>query len=452
MSEIVGPYRIIQTPEGFSTPWYIIPFDKSGRCKAPQTRAHLLSAIANGSFSHVFIFSHGWNNDWKAASERYAGFVEGFSKMRAEQGLNMPAGYAPLLIGVFWPSTSLVLPWERGPGFAGAEDSGKPEDQDIFAAADYEALSDIAASLADDALTRFYELANQSELDEKQALELAQLLQPLLADDDEMPGQVGIAAEDLLSTWLDGSPESSTDTGAGDGTSDDFGTATPVSGGPASAGLFSALDPRHAIRMTTVWRMKDRAGTVGASGLGPLLREALEVSSASFHLVGHSYGGKVVLSSIAIGELPRPVDSLLLLQPAVSGRCFAENADGEGNPGGYRPVLGRVKQPILTTYSRHDFPLTKTFHLAVRRKSDLGEQRIAGGPPSRFAALGGYGPAKLGSECKDVPIKSPGSAYDELEDPALEVLALNGDDAISGHGDISNPETWWALYEQMRRS
>jgi hypothetical protein len=67
-------------------------------------------------------------------------------------------------------------------------------------------------------------------------------------------------------------------------------------------------------------------------------------------------------------------------------------------PGGYRRALDRVFRPILCTFSQHDAPLHRFFHLILRRDKDLGEMKIAaaGEPPSRFAALGGYGPRGSG--------------------------------------------------------
>jgi pimeloyl-ACP methyl ester carboxylesterase len=171
---------------------------------------------------------------------------------------------------------------------------------------------------------------------------------------------------------------------------------TPDKGEPAAACILDFLDPRNAIRAATVWQMKDRAGTVGALGVGPLLQEILTQSSARIHLMGHSYGGKVVLSALCHSQLKRDVTSVLLLQPAVSYLCFGENIDGKGTDGGYREALTRVERPIFSTFSGRDAPLTKFFHLAVRRDSDLGEQKIAGVPPSKFAALGGSGPGGPG--------------------------------------------------------
>src|SRR5204863_823662 len=122
--------------------------------------------------------------------------------------------------------------------------------------------------------------------------------------------------------------------------------------------------------------------------------EILKAPTARVHLIGHSYACKVVLSALCFQELPRPVTSLLLLQPAISYLCFAAaDATGTGKPGGYHDALDKVEQPILTTYSTHDVALRDLFHLAVRRPFDQGEEHIgADVPPSPYAALGGYGP------------------------------------------------------------
>ena len=52
-------------------------------------------------------------------------------------------------------------------------------------------------------------------------------------------------------------------------------------------------------------------------------------------------------------------------------------------PGGFRDALAMVKQPMLSSFSSHDFALHDTFHLALRRGKDLGEVEIAEAPGQR---------------------------------------------------------------------
>ncbi len=437
-----GPYRTIRLADGQDVPYYIVPFDKRGVCVGPQTRAHLVEAVRAGDYSDIFLFSHGWNNDWQTATARYEEFMQGFMKMRAEHGLAMPAGYRPLLVGLFWPSTALVFgESEAGPDIAAAD----PAAMDAEVAVVLDELAMLSEDLDAAAAARLYELAQREALDAAEAEELAGLLTGLYAGpDDELGGEEQPQADELVAAWAEAQAQAEP---ADLDDFDDFGTVDGGSGeGPQAAfigGLVRKLDPRPAIRLATVYRMKDRAGQVGAHGVGTLLRDLLAAGDARVHLVGHSYGGKVVLSATAIAPLPRPVESMLLLQPAVSHLCFADRVPGTDRPGGYRPVLARVAKPILSTFSRHDFPLTRTFHLAVRRKKDLGEAQIAAAePPSVYAALGGFGPRRCGE--KLINIKPVNDPYDL--DVDAEIYGLNGDAAIGGHGDISNEATWWALY------
>ncbi len=210
------------------------------------------------------------------------------------------------------------------------------------------------------------------------------------------------------------------------------------------------LDPRLAIRGLTVYQMKDRAGKVGAHGVGPLLRELLTGTDARLHGVGHSYGCRVLLSAICFGDRwPRPLHSLLLLQGAISHLCFASNVNGVEHPGGYRPALDRVALPILCTFSQNDAPLHRFFHLILRRGKDLGEIQIAAdaAPPSRFAALGGYGPRDSGETLVDVLDAAAidgGKRYDVTR--LIPVIGIDATQTIGGHSDVNNLSTWWMLY------
>lgn len=431
-----GPYRTLKTVEGEEFPYYIIPFDKDGRCEGPQTREHLINA-AKG-YSDIFLFSHGWNNDWKTATARYESFIKGFQGLRKQHGLPMPADYKPLLVGIFWPSQAMA--WfnsETGPGFAGDD----PEAQDEAAQVLNETLRDVAAALPDERRIRFYELAQSQSLDEAEAMELATMLAAVTSADDEGVRPDAPSALDLLAaaSALE-TPEPDYDTVGVVGAND--------AGLQAAFGLgdiLSKLDPRNIVKPFTVWQMKDRAGKVGAHGVAPLLEALLVKSGARVHLLGHSYGCKVVMTAASMpAPLSRPVESVLLLQPAVSQYAFCPNVPERNVPGGFIKALTRVRRPVVATFSANDSALTKMFHLAVRRSEDLGElQYAAGGSPSLYGALGGFGPQESGAMIE--AIRDPGGNYDLSG--GKRIIGVNGTRTISDHGDISNPSTWWLAYE-----
>lgn len=409
----------------------------------------MLSALGRGGFTDVYLFSHGWNNDFQHALMRYKAFVSTYGALRAERDVSSGRPYRPLLVGIFWPSTALLMPWERAPDFAAA-DAGEGD------AVDFSLVTEVAAQVPPADLDRFYALAERQALAEDEARELILILPAGVtgAGDPDVEGDPGRESEELLVAWAEleaslSDPELPT-------SPEDFGAAGggPL-GAPLAAGSLDRLNPRNLFRGMTVWQMKDRAGIVGAAGVGPAIRGMLGMtvrSETRFHLIGHSYGARVLLTAVGRPEgapQPRPVDSLLLLQPAVNHLCFADRLP-DGRAGGFRGVPSLVKQPILSTFSCHDFPLRQTFHLALRRGTDIGEVEIAADePPSQYAALGGWGPRGFAGSRK-VAIKSPPDEYD-LGEGAPELWAVDGERTISGHGDVVNESTAWALFNLARR-
>ena len=406
---VVGPYRTV----GEATPFYLVQLDKAGGRKSPQTTAHALEALQGGGYDDVFLFSHGWNNDWDQATANYDRFIRGYEAQ--SQGRSTRRA---MLLGIFWPSAVLVLPDERAPRMAGAGEAN-----------DLLADGDLLASLDHEGAARVRELCRSASLDSEAALELAELLGPLYATDNDELGEPAEATdpEGILQVWLAAAGQA----GRGrresfDETNEDWGVEDGPSNAPQPAASMPRLDPRDAIRAATVWVMKDRAGRVGSAGVGPLLSDVLEQSSAQIHLIGHSFGAKVVLTALCSRQASRPVHSVLLLQPAVNHYCFAETVPGTNREGGFRSALARVDQPIMSTYSRHDQPLTRFFHLALRRRADLGEPAIAAWPepPSRFAALGGYGPRGADADTQWVSILEPPEGY--VLDGERKLAAVDG--------------------------
>lgn len=444
----VGPYKMLPLGDGDSIPWYMIPSDKHGRCTSPLTRADLIDQVHTGGFTDIFVFCHGWNNDWLQATSRYEAFFDAYRELREKHALADPqrgAGrkYRPLLVGLSWPSAILVLPDEKSPTIAAFDGAADAFDQVV--ALERDEVNIIAEELDSANVERFYELAQKADsASDADVRELAELLAPLIASADDGE-EVGVPpdAADLAARARESGGIGNYNAGG------EFSTlGGGAAGAIAAAGFWSKA--RDLVRATTVWMMKDRAGRVGARAGGPLLRDLLGASGdARVHLIGHSYGCKALLSAVCIDELPRPVDSVLLLQAAVSAECFAPDIGG-GRPGGYRAALDRVKQPILATHTVHDVALHDVFHLVMRRHDDEGEIAIAAGdgaPPAR-AALGGWGPVGIDSQRLRFTMAAPVSPYDFGDDHA-RVVALLSDDFIKNHGDVVNEGTAWALYSQV---
>ncbi len=439
-------FSFFNAPDGtLSTPLYLIPFDKEGQCIGSQTLEDMQMEGASGKYTDIHIYSHGWNNVFKEAVAHYTEFFSEYFDLRKSANMG-GSSYKPLLVGVIWPSTALVSEDEETPQFAAdvpAEVSAEVMEKEKFA------MTEIAAELPAGKVERFLELAGLDRvLTHDESLEFATILLPVFQREglDREGVPQAVTPEKLVKAWEESAAKPAVQSiGKPRALPDEerFADATIA----RSAGLLDFLNPKEIIRKATVFIMKDRAGTVGARGVGPVLNELLTNTRAQVHLTGHSFGAKVVLSALCSRQYPRKVRSVLLLQPAVNAFCFSPAIqENGGRPGAYRVALDRSERPIFSTFSAQDSPLTKFFHLALRRDGDLGEIRPAAGPPSIFAALGGFGPGGMSDgESKTIAILEKQVKYD-ISDERIRLYALDGSGGkITGHGDVRNHFTAWAM-------
>jgi hypothetical protein len=423
-----GPFKFIQA-FGVQVPYYVIRFDKDGACLSPQAVAHLISAT--GNYSPVLVYSHGWNNDFPTSTALYDRFLAGLSAMAAANP-PLPYSFKPLFIGISWPSTALTFGAENGP--------------DIAAAVAGEEVAALLQALPEGARAEAAAMLGQEGIAIEDARRLAGWVAETLGGEaDTDVGGAALASDDILSGWALGAAD-----GPEQGGFDDFGVGGGQVGDIQAAAWPEFLDPRWVVRLATVLIMKDRAGVVGANGVADLIGRLLDETDARVFLFGHSYGCKVVMTALSVlsaGPPARKVSGVLLLQPAVSRLCFAEDAGG-GTQGGYVRALPLADKPILATYSDQDFPLTKIFHIVARRALDAGELQFAG-EPSRYAALGGYGASgwKPGTGA-DIPLPAVGN-WPAIA-PGVRLISLNGSGQISGHGDVSRAETYWAAFNLLK--
>jgi hypothetical protein len=127
------------------------------------------------------------------------------------------------------------------------------------------------------------------------------------------------------------------------------------------------------------WVMKRRAGEVGErfgrEWAAPLWRSLS--GAPRLHLIGHSFGAKLVTSMVLGGVQPA---SVTLLLAAFSAFAFAPSIPGYGRPGFHYPVLAerRIDGPIVVLRSDHDSALG-TFYRAITGSG--GVDRAGARPP-----------------------------------------------------------------------
>ena len=118
--------------------------------------------------------------------------------------------------------------------------------------------------------------------------------------------------------------------------------------------------------------MKNRAGVVGQKGLGPAIdRLADEFPNLRIHLIGHSFGARVVSFALAGMDksAPSPVKSVTLLQGAYSRFAFGDALPFRAGAGMLAGRLSRIDGPLTVCFSSHDRALaTSTARVGGRRR------------------------------------------------------------------------------------
>lgn len=425
-----------------------LAFDKDGDIDT-QTMDDLIAAIRADGVADLVIFSHGWNNDEAAATSLYARW---FELLGAQVDPDRKIGY----VGLRWPAQL----WrdEPIPNF----DPAPAADHQGAAALDETAQIDAGSPSIDSAqLTDLKEMfpLGSEQLDTIAALLAAPPAQGratelftamrqfssaagVKSDDGEVenpskePGMLDAEQdpEDVFTRFADRLADTGVEFGGG--------------GGQAGLGDFASKllhGAKEALRQLSYWQMKNRAGVVGRNGLGPAIdRLAGEFPSLRIHLVGHSFGGRVVSFALAgmRESAPSPVKSVTLLQGAYSRFAFGHSLPFGGN-GALDGMLVRIDGPLTVCFSSHDRALSLFYPLASAAAGDA----TAGveDPLARFRAMGQLGVFNVESQ----PLGAVGASYpfktaEILNLDASDVVAA-GDSPSGAHSDIFHPQLAWVV-------
>jgi hypothetical protein len=201
---------------------------------------------------------------------------------------------------------------------------------------------------------------------------------------------------------------------------------------------------REALRQFTYFQMKRRGGVVGERGLGPLCADIhAEAPAIRLHLVGHSFGARLVsfsLRGLAHAQ-PSPVKSVLLLQGAFSHFAFAPSLPFQTSRGGaLTGYATRVDGPIVVVHSVHDTAVGVLYPLASMASGD--DAAALDNVLYRWGAMGHDGAQAVGA---DTYVLEQGSHPSTVQSAGF--LNVNADAVIStgrppsgAHSDILHPE------------
>ena len=436
----------MQELSGF--PYIEVQYTKDGAVHDTGEVAALLQLLEGGTVTDLLVIAHGWNNDMDDARSLYRKF---FEHVRAELDAGrVPAaagrGYA--ILGVLWPSKKFAEKDLTPSGAAGVSSA-------VTDAALIEQLDDLKGVFTDPTANEKLEQAKKlvPDLEDKQSAreQFADLLRSVLPDaaandEDASTSLFKLRGDQVMQRLskpvLPARPASD---GGGGGAARLGDPASPAGGAAGVGRFFSGIKSaaRNLMNFATYYQMKERAGTVGREGLSPLLRDIrTRRPDLKLHLIGHSFGGRLVTAAAA-GRDDQPAvkpDTLMLLQAAFSHHGFAQRFDGTRD-GFFRRVVANqmVAGPVVITCTQNDravglaYPLASL--IAGQVAAELGDKN------DLYGGMGRNGAQKT-PEANDGTLLAVGGAY-AFQAGAL--YNLNADQVIHDHSDICNDEVAHAL-------
>jgi hypothetical protein len=198
------------------------------------------------------------------------------------------------------------------------------------------------------------------------------------------------------------------------------------------------------------FELKKRAGVVGAR-LGQLLDTAPGLDAVRIHLVGHSFGARLVTAAAAAMTARAP-QSLTLLQGAFShnsygaGIAYPNHAPVTGD---YRAVITKVKGPIAITHTWNDTAVGLAYPAASRVSqtvaSGFSVSDNFGGAKDIFGGMGSNGARGL------TPAEGTDGAYDGVSPLALPAKQVSNllCDFITEHNDVGRIEAARVVHAAM---
>ncbi|MEM6287909.1 MAG: hypothetical protein AAF845_12190 [Bacteroidota bacterium] len=403
-------------------PFFSLAFDRDANPTDPHEAQALRAHLRSDPPAHLVVVSHGWNNDMADARALYEAL---FRNVRGrDHTLDL------VVAGVFWPSKKMADRDLIPGGAASVGDGSEAALRQALADAEADATPEEAEHLERArVLTRVLE---HEEAQDRFVDHLRTLLPDPEAGADAAPARLrDLSGHELLDLLA---PDDLDDGDA------DMGGAAGI-GNPLGKLRAAA---RNLLNLTTYYRMKRRAGATGKALAGVLDDLAAAAPDVPMHLVGHSFGARLVTSAAAHTEAARPA-SMTLLQAEFSHNAFARNYQGTRD-GDFREVvtLKRVRGPIVVTHTRNDKAVGYAYPLA----SKLAGQAASGlgDADSLYGGLGSNG-AQHTPEAQSGVMVAAGQPYPFRAGTVHNLLA---DAFIADHSDVTGPEVAHALVAAMQ--
>jgi hypothetical protein len=421
-------------------PFFEMEFKKDGTLAATVTSEELLRGILNNDITDVVIISHGWNNDMKEAlcmyDKIFSHVAEAFKEKNISRGK-----YA--VLGIYWPSKKFADNELIPGGAAGTGNDGEwnylSDLKDFFDADDANGQLDTLISL----LQR--DADSPGMPDDQISNALDNLLSPLLDQEanellkDDGTAMTNYTIKDIVMA-LENTDNEKVPSGELGGAAQ-IGFTQPLMDTGGAMGLSSFFGGakegvRNMFNLLTYYQMKNRAGIVGSTGLNGILKEIqAKKQSVRLHLIGHSFGARLVTSAVAGQDKgsSHTINSLILLQAAFSHFAFAKGYQGNKD-GIFRRIVenGNIKGPIVISHTRNDNAVGIAYALASRVARQAGA--ALGDENDFYGGLGSNGAQKTPEAINTFALEDD-MTYSFGDN---KIYNLRADNTIGGHSLITN--------------
>jgi hypothetical protein len=435
-------------------PVFEVEFDKDGKLFDSKQLAALAQHVAKTDVTDLILFAHGWNNDMADArrlSSHVFQNVGGLLQSGAPAALGTRRFAGVVLL---WPSKKFtdkdLIPGGGAAALGGQELAAIRARLKDFAREPVRLGKTAPASAATvKKVDRAAALLPKLATDPKAQVQFVGIIRSLLSDkaahpEDGSKDFFKLKESQLLEKLRQPVPVQPSRPGGGGAAVIGSSTAGSAPGG--AAGLSDVGDSilagiRRLLNYATYYKMKERAGLVGANGVAKMLRTLRQKSPAlRLHLVGHSFGARLVTAAADAAGSTDKIDTLTLLQGAYSHNGLAPKFDGKNN-GFFRAVVTgkKVRGPILATCTKNDRAVGIAYPLASRV---AGQNAAAlGDENDPYGGIGRNGAVKT-PEAQAATLLAVNSGYTF---DAGRIYNLKADSFIMDHGDIAKPEVAWAL-------
>jgi hypothetical protein len=433
-----------------------VEFEKGGRVHDEQQVAALLAGL--DGVTDLLVISHGWNNDTAEARALYDELLGNVDKLLDKRTAPQLAPLAALAgrtfaaCQVFWPSkkfTDKELIPGGGAASAKARTAGDAALKIVLGRLaedpqrlDGKGVEPTRKKLVDTAI----KLIGKLDKDERARAEFVGILRTLLEVKHASP-------DDASDAFFHEKPEALFKR---------FGKQVAAPGGPGGGGATSAnaggaagiLDvfesardaARRLANFATYFQMKGRAGDVGSVGVAPMIKRVrARFPAIKVHLVGHSFGGRLVIAAANALDDNTGSVSVSLLQAAFSHNGLSQDFLN-GEPGFFRDVIAkkRASGPIIITHTKNDTAVGIAYPLASRLAGQKAASAAAlGDANDPFGGMGRNGAQRTKEVAKtDIQLANAGHKYGFATGSVYNLLA---DEFIADHSDVRKSQVAYAI-------